>query len=124
MHRLRDIGLSQETAAANFDPSSPDADSVQQEVLDRVAGILGDPGVEEEVLRELMSLRDEWGDLAHQALRYGWRHPIPDANPPPTDVLMRPAEGGLYGHWRVPGSLREVEEQSLVYLRGVRAPGQ
>jgi hypothetical protein len=124
MHRLRDIDLSQETSAANFNPTSPDADSVQQEVLERVAAILGDPEIEEEVRRELMSLRDEWGDLAHQALRYGWRHPIPDANPPPTDVLMRPAEGGPYGHWRVPGSLREVEEQSLVYLRGVRAPGQ
>jgi hypothetical protein len=124
MHRLRNFSLAAEAAAARFDPGSPDADEVQQEVLERVAGIVNDPDNIDEVRRELKSLRDEWGDLAHHALIYGWRHPFPDDNPPPTEVLMRPAEGGLHGYWRVPGSLREVEEHSLIYLKGVRAPGK
>jgi hypothetical protein len=124
MHRLRGFLLAPEGAATKFDPASPEADLVQQEVLDRVADIVGDPDIMDEVRRELKSLRDEWGDLAHQALMYGWRHPIPEDNPPPSEVLMQPAEGGSYGHWRVPGSLREVEEPSLIYLKGVRAPAK
>jgi hypothetical protein len=35
---------------------------------------------------------------------------------PPSDVLLRAAEGGRYGHWRTPGSLREVEETSRIYV--------
>jgi hypothetical protein len=124
MHRLRGFLLAPEEAATKFDPASPEADLVQQEVLDRVADIIGDPDIIDEVRRELKSLRDEWGDLAHQALMYGWRHPIPEDHPPPSEVLMQPAEGGSYGHWRVPGSLREVEEPSLIYLKGVRAPAK
>lgn len=124
MHRLGDFSLNPEDAASRFNPASPEADFVEQEVLDRVADILSDPDTVDEVRRELKSLRDEWGDLAHHALRYGWRHPIPHDNPPPSEVLMQPAEGGLYGYWRVPGSLREVEEQSLIYLKDVRAPGK
>lgn len=123
MHRLRGFSLAREDAAARFDPASADADTVQQEVLDRVTDILSDPDTAAEVLDELKSLRDEWGDLAHQALMYGWRHPFPDENPPPlgSDVLMKPAEGGPHGRWRVPGSLREVEDPSLIYLKGMRA---
>ena len=124
MHRLRDFDLNREDAAVAFDPTSPEADLVQQEVLARVLDILKDQDVVDEVRVELQSLRDGWGDLAHHPLRYGWRHPHAEENPPPSEVLMKAAEGGIHGQWRVPGSLREVEDQSLVYLRGVRAPGK
>ncbi len=124
MHRLRDFFLAPDDAAAKFDPASPDVDLVQELVLERVMDILSDSETIDEVRRELKSLRDEWGDLAHQALIYGWRPPLPHVTPPPSEVLMQPAEGGPFGHWRVPGSLREVEEQSLIYLKGLRAPGK
>lgn len=124
MHRLRDFSLAPDDAAAKFNPASPEADIVEREVLARVMHILSVPNAVDEVDVELQSLRDEWGDLAHHGLMYGWRHPYPDENPPPSEVLMKVAEGGIHGHWRVPGSLREVEEQSLVYLKGVRAPGK
>jgi hypothetical protein len=124
MHRLRDFPLAPENAANGFDPGAPEVALVHQEVVQRVQDIINDSDVVDEVRRELAALRDQWGDLAHQALLYGWRHPLPEENPPPSEVLMQPAEGGPFGHWRVPGSLREVEEQSLVYLKGVRAPGK
>jgi hypothetical protein len=123
MHRLSSFELAPQTGAQSFDPTDPEAQAVEERVLERVADILQDPETLQEVRTELRSLRDQWGDLAHEPLRYGWRHPHPLENPPPSEVLMRAAEGGMHGRWRVPGSLREVEEQSLVYLRGVDVPG-
>jgi hypothetical protein len=123
MHRLRDFPLAPEGAANRFDPGATAVAVVEDEFLARVLDVLRDPDVVDAVRAELRALRDEWGDLAHQALVYGWRHPFPQENPPPSEVLMQPAEGGPFGHWRVPGSLREVEDPSLIYLKGVRAPG-
>ena len=44
-----------------------------------------------------------------------------ESKPAPSDVLLRAAEGGRYGHWRTPGSLREVEETSRIYVRELDA---
>lgn len=124
LHRLRDFPMAPENAADRFDPASPVVDVVAEQLARRATNIVSEPDVVDELRTETQTLRDQWGDLAHAALRYGWRHPVPDKNPPPSDVLMKAAEGGIHGHWRVPGSLREVENQSLVYLRGVNAPGK
>jgi hypothetical protein len=123
LHRLRDFLLAPEEAADRFDPAAEAADAVARQIVERAGRIATDADVTGELKHETQVLRDQWGDLAHSPLRYGWRHPYPDKNPPPSDVLMKAAEGGIHGHWRVPGSLREVEDQSLVYLRGVNAPG-
>lgn len=122
LHRLRDYPLAPEERANLFDPDAVVVRIVADLIARRATHIVSDSGVVDELRNEMQILRDQWGDLSHAALRYGWRHPIPDKNPPPTEVLMKAAEGGLHGHWRVPGSLREVENQSLVYLRGVNAP--
>lgn len=122
LHRLRDFRLAPEERANLFDPHAVIVGIVAEQIAARATHVVSDSDAVDELREEMQALRDQWGDLSHAALRYGWRHPIPDKNPPPSEVLMKAAEGGIHGRWRVPGSLREVENQSLVYLRGVSAP--
>lgn len=120
--RLREEPLNPEEAAGRYDPEDGSVDIVLRAFRSR-ADSVADSRVADEVEQALKAYRDRWGELARAPLRYGWRLPYDENQPPPTEVLLRAAEGGRHGLWRVPGSLREVEEQSRIYLRGLDATG-
>jgi hypothetical protein len=115
--RLGDFDLTPEQAADLF--ASDDAGVVLAiEQFRRRAEAVADARTAKEVERQLLALVSEWESLAEEPLRYGWRSPDP-TRVPGSDVLLRQAEGGQYGHWDAPGSLREVEETSPVYVLGL-----
>jgi hypothetical protein len=114
--RLMTEGLDPESGAGEFDAADPDVERAIETFVRR-ASRLTDNEVAAAVANALRAHRDEWGGLARHSLIYGWRTPYPDKNPPPAPVLLRSAEGGTVGHWRTPGSLREVEETARVYIR-------
>lgn len=119
--RLGDERLNPEDAANRYDASDPMVDAVVRTFRER-AHRVGDDRAVAEVERALRGYVDQWDGFAHYPLRYGWRV-MYDDQPPSSDVLLRAAEGGRHGHWRTPGSLREVEETSRIYLRGLDAGG-
>jgi hypothetical protein len=122
--RLRDERLNPEAAARQFDAEDDVVEAVIAEFRRRAERI-ADARVAEEVERALRAYVDQWEGFARSPLRYGWRVMFNEDRAPPhdEDVLLRAAEGGRFGHWRAPGSLREVEEVSRIYLRGLDAAG-
>jgi hypothetical protein len=119
--RLGEERLNPEEAAGRYDASESSVDAVLRAFRERALQIV-DESVAREVDRALQAYVDQWDGFARSPLRYGWRPMYDeDRNPPPSDVLLRVAEGGRYGHWRAPGSLREVEEASRIYVRGIDA---
>ena len=116
--RLRDEKLNPEKAADLYDASDPLVADVVREFRERAEQIV-DVRVAEEVETALRAYIDQWQGFARSPLRYGWRLMYGEDTPPDSDVLLRSAEGGLHGHWRTPGSLREVEETSRIYVRGL-----
>ena len=119
--RLQDPGLTEEEAADRYEPSDVLVARVLEAFHTRAEHV-SDGRVAAEVEQALKGYRDRWGELASAPLRYGWRVPYGQDNPPPSDVLLKAAEGGRYGHWRTPGSLREIEEPSRIYVRGLGGP--
>jgi hypothetical protein len=120
--RLRDEELNPEEAADRYDATKPLVDLVVDAFRERASRI-ADGVIAGEVEGALRAYVDQWEYLTRAALRYGWRLMYDDQQPPPSDVLLQAAEGGRYGHWRAPGSLREVEETSRIYLRDLNAAG-
>lgn len=119
--RLGEERLNPEEAANRYDAAEPSVDDVVRAFRERVAQIV-DEAVAREVEHALRAYIDQWDGFARSPLRYGWRPMYDeDRHPPPSDVLLRVAEGGRWGHWRAPGSLREVEETSRIYVRGLSA---
>jgi hypothetical protein len=117
MARLGNFDLTPETDANRFE--ADDAEIVVAiEQFRRRAEAVADAQTAEEVERQLQALASEWESLTDEPLRYGWRSPDP-SKLPASDVLLRQAEGGHFGHWDAPGSLREVEETSPVYVLGL-----
>jgi hypothetical protein len=115
--RLGDFDLTPELAADRFDPKMASI-SVAVEHFRRRAEAIAEAQTASDVQRQLQALLSEWDAFADEPLRYGWRSP--DRTKLPTsDVLLRQAEGGQVGHWDTPGSLREVEETSPVYVLGL-----
>jgi hypothetical protein len=115
--RLGDFDLTPELNADRF--ASDDASIVVAiEHFRRRAEAVADAETADETLRQLRALASEWNSLAEEPLRYGWRSPD-RTKVPGSDVLLRQAEGGSFGHWDAPGSLREVEETSPVYVLGL-----
>ena len=120
--RLWDERLNPEEAADRYDPDDPLVGEILRIFHERASRISGEAsGVEVE--NALRAYVDQWEGFARAPLRYGWRQLYDESRPPPSDVLLRAAEGGLYGHWPTPGSLREVEEMSRIYLRRVDGGG-
>lgn len=115
--RLTTPGWSTEAGAGAFDAKAPEVLLVLKEFRRRAAQIAGMERADE-VAQALLGLCDEWTGYSKLPLRYGWRSPDP-ASAPPEDVLLRVPEGGRLGHWPAPQSLREVEETSLVRVRGL-----
>jgi len=118
LNRLGDSRINPEDTAGEFDPDDILVEETVRSFVDRVGGIGGDAQLADEVRTALATRVEEWASLARSPLRYGWR-PYGDS-PPPCDVLLRSAEGGSSGHWKTPGSLREVEQLSRIYVRGLR----
>jgi hypothetical protein len=118
LNRLGDSRINPEEAAGEFDSDDVLVEGAIRSFVDRVANIGGDSQLADEVGAALAARVEEWASLARSPLRYGWR-PYGD-RPPPCDVLLRSAEGGASGHWRTPGSLREVEQLSRIFVRGLR----
>ena len=117
--RLRDERLNPEDAADRYDASDAIVETIVRTFRERALRV-GDERAAIEVENALRGYIDQWDGFARSPLRYGWRRMFDD-QPPPSDVLLRAAEGGRYGHWRAPGSLREVEETSRIYVRGLDA---
>jgi hypothetical protein len=117
--RLGIEDLVAEDCAGSFQAADPSIEQII-DVFRRRAKTIVDAAVADEVETALRAYVDQWGMFAQDPLRYGWRSVFGRAAPPPSDVLLRSAEGGQFGHWRAPGSLREVEETSTVYVRGLR----
>jgi hypothetical protein len=117
--RLRDERLNPEEAADLYDADDASVDAVVGAFRNRAERIADDQ-VAAEVERALRAYVDQWDGFARSPLRYGWRLMF-DNKAPPSDVLLRAAEGGRWGHWRTPGSLREVEETSRIYVRELDA---
>lgn len=115
--RLGDFALAARDAAEAFTESDP-AVVYAVEQLRRRAESVADAPTADEVEHQVTALLSEWQDLAGEPLLYGWRPPD-QSNAPPSAVLLRAAEGGLWGEWDTPNSLREVEETSRVYLLGL-----
>jgi hypothetical protein len=115
--RLGSSTLSPETAANRFDADDPEVGAVIEQFRSR-AEATSDAQTASQLEAQLIALSEEWSDWAAEPLRYGWRSPDP-AKQPGSEVLLRAAEGGRWGHWDAPGSLREVEQQSRVYLLDV-----
>jgi hypothetical protein len=118
--RLGDFILTPEQAADKFDPGDASV-TVAVDHFRKRAESIADAETAKEVQRQLQALMSEWEGFADEPLRYGWRSPDP-TKLPPSDVLLRQAEGGYVGHWEAPGSLREVEETSPVYVLGLDGP--
>ncbi len=116
--RLRDERLNPEEAATLYEATEPLVDEVVRAFRERAERIV-DARVAEEVETALRAYVDQWQGFARSPLRYGWRLMYGEDKAPESDVLLRSAEGGRYGHWRTPGSLREVEETSRIYVRGL-----
>jgi hypothetical protein len=114
--RLRDERLDPEEGAGLYDADDESVEMVVRAFRDRAEQI-ADDAVADEVERGLRAYIDQWDGYARSPLRYGWRPMYDENKPPPSDVLLRPAEGGRFGRWRTPGSLREVEETSRIYVR-------
>ncbi len=112
--RLGSSTLAPETAADRFNAADPEIGAVIERFRSRAEAV-SDAETASQLEAQLVALSDEWAGWAAEPLRYGWRSPDP-ANHPGSDVLLRSAEGGQCGHWDAPGSLREVEGQSRVYL--------
>jgi hypothetical protein len=117
--RLGNEQLNAEEAAGGFEAADPSVEQII-EVFRRRARTIVDGSAADEVETALRAYVDQWSAFAQDPLRYGWRLFYGEGNPPPSDVLLRSAEGGRFGHWRTPGSLREVEETTRVYVRGLR----
>jgi len=117
MARLGDFDLAGEASANDFESSDPTV-VFAIEQLRRRAESVADAATADEVEHQLAALVNEWSQLAIEPLRYGWRSPDPSKTPS-SAVLLRQAEGGRWGEWDTPGSLREVEENSPVYLLGL-----
>jgi hypothetical protein len=115
--RLGDFDLTPEQAADHFDPADGSVVLAMEQFRLRAEAV-ADARTAHELHRQLSALVSEWESLAEKPLRYGWRSPDP-TKVPGSDVLLRQAEGGQFGHWDAPGSLREVEETSPVYVLGL-----
>jgi hypothetical protein len=115
--RLGDFPMAAEDAAEDFDGTEPTV-TFAAEQLRRRAESVADAATAADVEQQIAGLLSEWQELADDPLRYGWRAPD-RSKVPPSAVLLRQAEGGLWGEWDTPGSLREVEETSRVYLLGL-----
>ena len=75
------------------------------------------PSTVDDVQAELKSL-PRWSDLAHHALRYGWRRPVPSQNRASEQrcsCSLPRAVCAVTGQFS--GFLRRVEAQSLIYLK-------
>ncbi len=118
--RLGSSTLAPETAANRFERDDAQVAAVIEQFRSRAESI-ADAQTASQLEAQLIALSEEWSDWAAEPLRYGWRSPDP-AKQPGSDVLLRAAEGGRWGHWDAPGSLREVEEQSRVYLLDADGP--
>lgn len=117
MARLGDFVLAAESAAEEFETSEPTVVFAIDQ-LRRRAESVADASTAADVEHQVEALLSKWEELAADPLRYGWRAPD-RSRVPPSAVLLRQAEGGLWGEWETPGSLREVEETSRVYLLGL-----
>jgi hypothetical protein len=114
MARLVEFELDPEEAAGKFDRGDPSV-ILAIDALRRRAESVADAATARDLERQLATLVSEWEALTDEPLRYGWRTPDP-SNLPKSEVLLRQAEGGQWGQWEAPGSLREVEENSPVYV--------
>jgi hypothetical protein len=117
MARLGDFALAGENSAQDFETAEPTV-VFAAEQLRRRAESVADAETAADVEHQIEALLGQWEELAADPLRYGWRAPD-RSRVPPSAVLLRQAEGGLWGEWETPGSLREVEETSRVYLLGL-----
>jgi len=117
MARLGSDDLSPENGASRFDPDDPRVRQVIEAFRQRAEAVAG-PAAAGSLVEALKGLGDEWWGFRKNPLRYGWRSPDP-SQIPAEDVLLRVPEGGRLGHWPAPQSLREVEENSNVYLLGL-----
>ena len=115
--RLGDFDLTPESAANRFDCDDANIALAIEHFRQRAEAV-ADAETANDVQRQLQALASEWDSFAEEPLRYGWRSPDP-TKLPRSDVLLRQAEGGPVGHWDAPGSLREVEQTSPVYVLGL-----
>jgi hypothetical protein len=115
--RLGDLSLAAEEAAEDFDPSDPTVVFAVEELRRRAESVADSPTAGD-LEQQVTALLSEWENLTSDPLRYGWR-PFDPLKAPPSAVLLRSAEGGQWGEWDTPGSLREVEENSRVYVLGL-----
>jgi hypothetical protein len=117
MVRLGSARLSPETSASLFDPQEGRIQVIKRALEERADNI-GDQLAKATTQRMTQSLVDEWWGFAHRPLRYGWRAPDLSMRPR-EDVLLKPSEGGVVGHWATPQSLREVEDSSVIRVLGL-----
>jgi hypothetical protein len=117
MARLSGFDLDPEQAADRFS-GADGLIALAIEHFRRRAESVADEATARELEHQIAALVSEWEDFAQEPLRYGWR-PLDAANMPGSEVLLRQAEGGQWGNWDAPGSLREVEENSRVYVLGL-----
>jgi len=120
MARLGSDDWSPETAASHFDPQEQRVSEIIESFRRRAESI-ADAATAGSVVQALNGLADEWWAYSQNPLRYGWRSPDPN-QVPAEDVLLRVPEGGRFGHWLAPQSLREVEELTPVRILGVNGP--
>jgi hypothetical protein len=118
--RLGDFKLTPELAADQFGSSEPIVAVALREFEHRAEAV-ADARTAGEVQQQLQALISAWESFAEDQLRYGWRSPDP-SKVPGSEVLLRRAAGGQFGYWETPESLREVEENSPVYVLGLDGP--
>jgi hypothetical protein len=115
--RLSQDEWNPETAASRFDSARHSVADLES-YIERRAEVIADLETSREVRQALKGIADEWDGYAQNKLRYGWRSPDPEKIPE-EDVLLQRADGTGLGHWPAPESLREVEEQSKIYVLGI-----
>lgn len=102
-------GLSDNSAAANFNPVDPDTRALLESLINRM--IDADVREKEDLLRHFRSLTDEWRELAESAspaLRYRVRSRAHNS------LLKEFRQGDDNGIWRTLRSMRSVDQESEV----------
>ncbi len=123
LSRLESEELNAEDAASKYDTANPSIEDVIR-AFGRRAAQTADKQASKEIEEAIRSYVDRWGEYARSSLHYGYRRPVDDGKEPDFGVLLKAAEGGKHGHWRAPGSLREVEETSSVYVNNFENRGR